>query len=829
MKAFLSHSSKDKKIVQQVFEGLGAANSIYDSESFEEGKRSAEEIISSLSSTDIFVLFLSKNSLGSPYVINEIDYAIEKYFSGRILSVLIFALDNSTHEDLPDKLKEYKIFRTTKPAQIVRIIRSRIIDIEIKIGSVTDIFIGREKELSELQKALSLPLEEMKKAISIAGWDGLGRRTLANRAIKMIFPYLKRNQPLFTLGDNDSIEDFHRKLFDVINGEIKNSKDWIDSVKEFQAANENRRIEILLSLIKEASSAKEIIFVVGDMGLIKENGDYQDYINKIINALPKTPRPSMILIHRRRIPIRYQTNYSDVFFTAIKSFSVEETAQLLSAHFKQNEIDFNREDLNDLLRFVGGHPENIKIAVQYAKQYGLDQLRREKSDFVDILVFRASEILKRIEVSSLASAVCIALLDYHYLQIEDFVTCIDASDKEILEQLRYLEDNSILERIGIYYRVSPYLVNSIVRSDFHEKYTKERKKIGDRLFNTIIDVSEFDNVSLSLINASTLVAIRNNSAEHVSFIAHLLLPSHLLTIAREQYDSQNYSEACTLCREALKNKDRLTIDAQIEAYRLTAMGYLRQSKRQEFESTIENLRKYRGRFAKRNYYFLIGFQAKLDGKIDTAESNYRQAYNIDKKNFHVLRELASILCLQGRYSEAKIYAKFAYEIAPANPFIIDIYCEVLLRMSPPDKIKSNNIILQLLNELKTLGTDRGRSFYDEKMALLHQISGETQLAWEYATKALRRAPNHYGPRLTRIELSKILGKSKEIREDIEILDQINRDSKDKAIRFIVDRMKIEDAITNGNLKRAKALLDTSYTLPSFVRKSFNERLKTLSK
>ena len=51
MKAFLSHSSKDKGVVGAVFESLGAANCLYDAESFEDGKISAEEIFSALQRT----------------------------------------------------------------------------------------------------------------------------------------------------------------------------------------------------------------------------------------------------------------------------------------------------------------------------------------------------------------------------------------------------------------------------------------------------------------------------------------------------------------------------------------------------------------------------------------------------------------------------------------------------------------------------------------------------------------------------------------------------------------------------------------------------------
>ena len=79
MKAFLSHSSKDKFLVTPVFKDLGAANSFFDAESFEDGKRSAEEIFRSLDATDVFVLFVSRNSLASSWVKHELQVAYDRF------------------------------------------------------------------------------------------------------------------------------------------------------------------------------------------------------------------------------------------------------------------------------------------------------------------------------------------------------------------------------------------------------------------------------------------------------------------------------------------------------------------------------------------------------------------------------------------------------------------------------------------------------------------------------------------------------------------------------------------------------------------------------
>jgi hypothetical protein len=70
---FLSHSSKDKEsYVHKVYAKLGADRCVYDEQTFEAGMQSLEEILGNLQKVDLFVLFLSNNSLNSDWVHTEI-------------------------------------------------------------------------------------------------------------------------------------------------------------------------------------------------------------------------------------------------------------------------------------------------------------------------------------------------------------------------------------------------------------------------------------------------------------------------------------------------------------------------------------------------------------------------------------------------------------------------------------------------------------------------------------------------------------------------------------------------------------------------------------
>ena len=73
MKAFLSHSSRDKEpYVRIVANKLGPENCHYDEWTFEAGLKTLDEIQKGLDTTDLFVLFLSDTSLNSEWVQQEI-------------------------------------------------------------------------------------------------------------------------------------------------------------------------------------------------------------------------------------------------------------------------------------------------------------------------------------------------------------------------------------------------------------------------------------------------------------------------------------------------------------------------------------------------------------------------------------------------------------------------------------------------------------------------------------------------------------------------------------------------------------------------------------
>ena len=67
-KIFLSHSSNDKNYVRPIFNYFGKDRSVFDEMTFEFGMKTIEEIFKGIDSSDIFVFFISNDSLNSKWV-----------------------------------------------------------------------------------------------------------------------------------------------------------------------------------------------------------------------------------------------------------------------------------------------------------------------------------------------------------------------------------------------------------------------------------------------------------------------------------------------------------------------------------------------------------------------------------------------------------------------------------------------------------------------------------------------------------------------------------------------------------------------------------------
>src|SRR5271166_1509170 len=115
-KAFVSHSSKDKALVESVVDELGILRCEYAKYSFDFVLNN-DAIRRALSRCSLFVLILSEHSIRSDFVQEEIRAALESRASGTTKRVVIFAVDRTSFNALPPWMQEINVAQHLRTAK----------------------------------------------------------------------------------------------------------------------------------------------------------------------------------------------------------------------------------------------------------------------------------------------------------------------------------------------------------------------------------------------------------------------------------------------------------------------------------------------------------------------------------------------------------------------------------------------------------------------------------------------------------------------------------------------------------------------------------------
>jgi hypothetical protein len=215
MKAFLSHSSKDKYFVGEVAKSLGNLQIEYDEYTFEY-VLNTEAIRRALARSDLFVLFLSENSVNSSFVKEEIRATLEARAKGQIKQVLIFAIDNTSYRSLPGWLREINMVQHLGNAKAcARKIQATLISLETAHTGQAETYLGREEDEKGLRRALAAAPGIAPVALHIVGHFGIGRKTFLQQTLSKLYP---RDYEVFVevpLQAFEGPEELYRRLYDL--------------------------------------------------------------------------------------------------------------------------------------------------------------------------------------------------------------------------------------------------------------------------------------------------------------------------------------------------------------------------------------------------------------------------------------------------------------------------------------------------------------------------------------------------------------------------------------------------------------------------------------
>lgn len=718
-KAFLSHSSQDKPLVEKIALQLGRNNCHYDGFTFEAGRQTLNEIMAGLQDTDVFVLFISNAALESEWVKKEIRVTKKLYDQKIIDKIFPLIIDKTISYDddrIPDWIKKpYNIRPFDNEVLILKKIRQFLRESLFKqyshLKQIDELFVGRNDIMSDFEYQM-INIDNTKPTCIIAAsyFEGIGRRTfLRNGLIKTrVIPKLYDPIPI-SISAKESIEDFLYKL------------NFIDSTPDvfthdFATEEMPAKIELATQQIKKFTDNGEIVFVLDEGSIVLPNNKIVDWFDKIISNPILQNQVSICLISKFKpyIPSIKKKKYILCF--QVDELSDQDTQTLFLQYLNLIGYSLQSEDTRFFLDYLKGIPTQIMYAANLIKSIGHVEAKRYINDIEEFDELRALSILDFLKDDPLCIQMLIALSKFEIVS-HDLVYKIFGENAEVYQAIQKLVDltlffkvSSTHEYIKLNSSISDYINRAKMELD--EKYQKNMKQMARESLSQPLILDEQTDYSNFLFTLQTMIE------ENKSIPTKFLIPSFLLKSIISEYNKGKYSVVIELAHRLISNENKF--DSQIirETKNWLCLAYARLQDRRFFE-LIDFFKDPYDDSSLIDYYFLLGFYNRHGHHMDDAEENYLKVLEIYENHSRTKRELVIVYLSQGLYNKAINLAKDNYLRFRTNILHIQAYFTCLIKVA--DKSEYD---MEMINEL----LDNAEKSHDKKARYIHR---EMQAEYAY--------------------------------------------------------------------------------------------------
>lgn len=364
IKAFLSHSSADKeRFVRIVADKLrNKMNIHYDEYTFEAGNKTIDEIFLGLEQTDLFVFFISDNSLKSEWVKKELLIANNnRTKTKQFYPIIIDKNIKYNDERIPNWIKEYNLKYVAKPTIVARRIEQKLREISLskhpKLMKKNNLCIGRNKILEEFEQRLDDFNKDKPKCIITTGLESIGRRTFLNFALQKT-DITDQNYAIndIYLNTDDSIEDFIFKINDL------GFLDINDDLQDLLSKKIEDKINIALKLIKEIQEHNELILILDNGCIINFERKISNWFKQIIES--DILKNQVTICTASKYKVDFKEIYNDNFFSIhVDELNVSERKRLFKRLLEIYEINISNDDFNYFSMFFMDSQNKLYIVL----------------------------------------------------------------------------------------------------------------------------------------------------------------------------------------------------------------------------------------------------------------------------------------------------------------------------------------------------------------------------------------------------------------------------------------------------------------------------------
>ena len=744
IKAFLSHSSKDKIFyVRKVADWLGKDNIIYDEFTFEEGEKSLDEIIKGLEKTEIFVLFLSENALMSEWVKKEITEAKIKLDSKEINKIFpIIIEDGLTHEDsrIPQWLRDNYNLKPIKRAEVAaRRIHRKLRELSWskhpELKKRENIFVGRNDKQEEFEERIHDFDKEKPTVIIASGMPGVGRRTFLNRALFKTNITDSQHKPSAIILDRDvSIEDFILKLNDF--GLIDLGKD----VLSLASKSIQEKISIIHRIMKASYESKEIIFLVDEGCLVNYKREITDWFIETINSYTGSMLPIFCLASRYKVHFKSRPRNNKYYFIELNELNPSERRRLLSQLLDLYKVNLDANDFSDVYNLLFGFPDQVMYAVDLVREDNISTISDKLPILAEYNSDKAAVLLRQYEDSETELDFIRLLAQFEVISL-DFIFSIVPEEKyyPILESLA---SECIVELIGIDGEI--VRLNDIIRDYIKRNRLYVNEEFNNAIKQQVESIAQSDDI-FERDSSEYIFTLKEMLKDGKHVDEKLLIPSHYLRCMKDLYYSKgNLDRIIELAYIILQKKDTLGsgVLQDIRYYLCLALAKKKDSR------MLKEVQYINGD----EHTFLLGFYYRLSGRYQEALDKFNNIINARYVGARSKREIVQVYVQLEEYDKALDYAKRNYEENRGNQFHAQAYFNCLINSETPEE--HGEQLKKLISNLRSIDSEQSNEMADIAEALYDaKVLNNKISSLDKINDCISKYPGNHYPLLAKCDIA----------------------------------------------------------------------------
>lgn len=768
-KVFLSHSSKDKKgyveiVAEKLIKNVGEQSVILDEITFQPGRKTVEEIESGLNETDLFVIFLSEDSLNSKWVQKELFRAHNLWSQDKLSQICPIIINETIKYDnplIPEWLREeYNLKYISSPRKAEQIINQRMIELSFekhpRLKERNEIFVGRNNLISKFEERMD-DYEKGKPICVVAtGIHSIGRKTLLKHCIfkynitKSSYPF-----PMINLSYSESIEDFIIKIKDLgfkieqnIDGLMKKTID--------------EKVEIVAKMLCDIQSSSDIVFIEDNGSIINQDGEIAEWFTKVLDCEQVNNKLALCLASRnklRKFPdtITYLTR-NKISTLEVEELNKKERVGLLGRYLEFEGIELEKDDMRLISDLLTGFPEQVFYSVALIKEKGMRFLRNDPHEIVEFNSKKASLLIRDIENDDEKMSMLALLCKFDYVGLQ-FISDIVSGEHKFLNYVEEFISRSICEYVGVlkeYVRVNEVIKDYVVRNNY-KLDVQHKANMENKLKEFLKNITKDDYDVPEYLFYLKEALIRGEKLEE-----RFLIPSLYLKTMTELYNNNKNKEVINFADKVLENEQYMEPRLAFEV-RYLLCSALAKMKSDRF---AEEVRKINGA----NHDFLYGFYYRQIGKFDKALERINKSLE-QKINFSkAKREKVQILIGMQEFQTAKELAKENYSNYKDNPYHIQAYFSCLIRSER--NIENRTILEELIENLSKINTDVAKEMSLRCRAQLSAFYDDDQEnALSLITEAINANPNIQYARIVKFDICERFGLLDEMKSILEYFEK----------------------------------------------------------